>query len=76
MPGPPWGVQPETYLALLTRPGTEIVYDDSGKVVLDEHISPWEGGLKRLALIKPRRTHQSGYEDDGQITDNISVWSH
>ncbi|KAI9900407.1 hypothetical protein N3K66_004669 [Trichothecium roseum] len=58
--GPPWGVSPELYEALLAAPGDEVAYGD--------------GGLHRLSLLKPPRTHRAGTDDDGSVRDFVSVW--
>jgi len=75
--GPPWGLTPETYVAHLNHPGTELEYTVSGVPVpaLPELPSPTRA-LRRLAHIKPSRTHKSGYDEAGNVTDFISVWGH
>jgi methyl halide transferase len=75
-PGPPWGVRPETYLALLSHPGEEISYDADGHVIYDDKENPGNGALKRLELVIPKRTHTVGIDEKGHVTDFISVWSH
>jgi methyl halide transferase len=76
MPGPPWGLNSGVYLALLARPGEEVSYEQSGEVRGLEAIIPRADGLSRLELIKPRRTHRSGMNEDGTVNDFISVWRH
>ncbi|KAK3945863.1 S-adenosyl-L-methionine-dependent methyltransferase [Diplogelasinospora grovesii] len=75
-PGPPWPVTQLVYTAHLANPGRNIPYDDDGKIRL---ISGHEGkeGLKRLARIKPKRTHKAGTnQETGEVIDYISVWAH
>jgi hypothetical protein len=74
--GPPWGLSAEVYLAHLGRPGEEVKYGEDGKLVEEKETnnagSP--GGLRRLARVKPARTHKAGYDAEGKVTDFISVW--
>ncbi|TQS32819.1 hypothetical protein Golomagni_06855 [Golovinomyces magnicellulatus] len=74
--GPPWGLNPEVYEALLTHPGEELDYNDDGSVVDPPSPKPRDGALHRLCLIKPARTHPAGTREDGSVSDFISVWSH
>jgi hypothetical protein len=73
--GPPWGVWPETYEALLNNPGDDISYNDDGTVIDKPSPKPRDDALHRLSLIKPTRTHKDGTNDDGSVRDFISVWS-
>jgi hypothetical protein len=73
--GPPWGLWPETYEALLAAPGDPISYNGDGTVVDTPSPKPRDDALHRLSLIKPTRTHQAGTNDDGSVRDFISVWS-
>ncbi|KAK7403809.1 hypothetical protein QQX98_010406 [Neonectria punicea] len=73
--GPPWGVSPELYEALLTAPGEDIIYHTDGTVDETPSPKPRTDALHRLSLIKPTRTHSSGTGDDGAVLDFISVWS-
>ncbi|KAM5357900.1 hypothetical protein ACJZ2D_015803 [Fusarium nematophilum] len=73
--GPPWGVSPELYEALLAAPGEDIAYNDDGTVRDDPSSKPWADALQRLSLIKPPRTHKAGTGPDGAVLDFISVWS-
>ncbi|TQN70354.1 Thiocyanate methyltransferase 1 [Colletotrichum shisoi] len=79
-PGPPWGLTPEIYLALLSRPGEPLEFSsstqagDAADVVV---VPPFrEDGLRRLELVKPTRTHRAGMNEDGTVRDWIHVWSH
>ncbi|TFB07298.1 putative thiol methyltransferase 2 [Trichoderma ghanense] len=74
--GPPWGVWPEVYEALLEHPGEPIEYADDGNVKPDSVPRlPHPDGLHRVCLVKPRRTHKAGTNEDGSVRDFISVWS-
>jgi hypothetical protein len=73
--GPPWGVSPELYEALLTAPGEDILYHADGTVDETPSPKPRSEGLHRLSLIKPHRTHRDGTADNGAVLDFISVWS-
>ncbi|WZH43733.1 S-adenosyl-L-methionine-dependent methyltransferase [Fusarium acuminatum] len=73
--GPPWGVSPELYEALLASPGEEIAYNDDGTVHEDPSSKPWADALHRLSLLKPTRTHKAGISPEGAVLDFLSVWS-
>jgi len=75
--GPPWGVNPEVYEALLSAPGEPVHYDASGdgSVVSLPSPKPRDDSIHRLSLIKPLRTHPAGTAEDGSVRDFISVWS-
>ncbi|CAI4215195.1 unnamed protein product [Parascedosporium putredinis] len=74
--GPPWGVNSDMYLALLSRPGEEIDIDEDGQVRHPDKIERAEGGLRRVDLYAPKRTHTIGVAEDGTITDRVSIWAH
>ncbi|KAL0942259.1 thiol methyltransferase [Colletotrichum truncatum] len=78
-PGPPWGLTPEIYLALLAHPGAPLEFSSSTEQGDDKDVvmvPPFrEDGLKRLELIKPDRTHPAGMNPDGTVCDWIHVWS-
>ena len=74
-PGPPWGLNPEVYEALLSAPGEEISYNTDGTVVHKPSSKPCQGELHRLSIIKPTRTHRAGTAEDGSVMDFISVWT-
>lgn len=73
--GPPWALPPKIYMAHLPRPGENLPYAEDGELLESELGPPSKQGLQRLAHLKPKRTHQIGYSDDGKVTDWISVWS-
>ncbi|GJN70923.1 hypothetical protein PLIIFM63780_002485 [Purpureocillium lilacinum] len=74
-PGPPWGLNPEVYEALLSAPGEEVSYNPDGTVVHKPSSKPCQGELHRLSIIKPTRTHRAGTAEDGSVMDFISVWT-
>ncbi|KAF6835470.1 thiol methyltransferase [Colletotrichum plurivorum] len=71
LPGPPWGLTPDIYRALLARPGDDLEFSSPDVVVVPPRR---EDGLERLALIKPARTHRAGMNEDGTVRDWIHVW--
>ncbi|KAH8169171.1 thiopurine s-methyltransferase (TPMT) domain-containing protein [Sarocladium implicatum] len=75
--GPPWGLWPETYEALLAAPGEDIKYEEDGSGIpcAAAATRPKDEALHRLCLVKPNRTHASGTAEDGSVKDFISVWS-
>lgn len=74
--GPPWGVWPEVYEALLAHPGEPVEYTDDGNIkASDSPRQPHPDALHRVCLVKPPRTHKAGTNEDGSVTDFISVWS-
>ncbi|KAK0741254.1 S-adenosyl-L-methionine-dependent methyltransferase [Schizothecium vesticola] len=75
--GPPWAPSREAYLAHLAHPGEEVEYDAEGVVASSAVESPTShGGLELLFREKPRRTHEAGYNEAGEVVDYISVWGH
>lgn len=76
-PGPPWGVNPEVYEALLAAPGEPVHYDGKGDgtVVSIPSPKPRDDAVHRLCLVKPPRTHKAGMDEDGSVKDFVSVWS-
>lgn len=74
--GPPWGLNPGVYEALLAQPGEEVSYDSNGDgtVVSDPSRKPRDDALRCLSLTKPSRTHKAGYYEDGSVRDLVSVW--
>ncbi|KAK5992406.1 putative thiol methyltransferase 2 [Cladobotryum mycophilum] len=73
--GPPWGLWPEVYEALLVAPGEDVKYDDDGNVASTAcPRAPHPEALHRICLVKPPRTHQAGTNEDGSVRDFISVW--
>lgn len=76
-PGPPWGLNPEVYEALLSAPGEPVHYDGNGDgtVVSIPSPKPRDSSVHRLALVKPLRTHQAGTDEEGNVKDFVSVWS-
>lgn len=74
--GPPWGVWPEVYEALLANPGEPVEYTDDGNVKSSTSPKqPHPDALHRVCLVKPPRTHKAGLNEDGTVRDFISVWS-
>ncbi|QUC23273.1 uncharacterized protein UV8b_07514 [Ustilaginoidea virens] len=73
--GPPWGLTPEVYEALLSAPGEDVAYDAAGNVVETMAAQPDPRALHRLSIIKPARTHKAGTDEDGAVRDFISVWT-
>ncbi|KAK2012581.1 thiopurine S-methyltransferase [Colletotrichum eremochloae] len=80
LPGPPWGLTPEVYLALLSRPGEPLEFSSSTQAGHETDVvivPPFrQDGLRRLELVKPARTHGAGMNEDGTVRDWIHVWSH
>jgi len=72
--GPPWGLTPEIYEALLSRPGDEVAYLPDGNVDPAERGPPGPRALARLLRVKPSRTHQTGTDEQGEAHDRLSVW--
>jgi hypothetical protein len=71
-----WPLSELAYLAHLGRPGEEIVYDSEGRVDETKLGSPTKGALTRIARIKPTRDHNAGLDENGNVVDWISVWTH
>ncbi|GAB0137936.1 hypothetical protein EsDP_00006187 [Epichloe bromicola] len=73
--GPPWGLTPEVYEALLGAPGSPVAYDSDGGVVEAMPAKPDPNAMHRLSIVKPARTHKAGMDEDGTVRDFISVWA-
>lgn len=73
--GPPWGLCPEIYEALLSAPGEDVSYNEDGSLVEKTAAKPDANALHRLCIIKPTRTHRAGTSEDGTVNDFISVWT-
>lgn len=73
--GPPWGLTPEVYEALLGAPGSPVTYGPDGGVVEAMPAKPDPNAMHRLSIIKPARTHKAGMDEDGTVRDFISVWA-
>lgn len=74
--GPPWALPPKIYLAHLSRPGEILPYAEDGELKEAELGNTSEKGLKRIEHFQPKRTHQIGYDPEGNVTDWVSVWTH
>lgn len=74
--GPPWALPPVVYEGHLQRPGEELPYDDEAGLLEKDLGPPSKSGLQRLVHFQPKRTHDIGYDENGNMTDWISVWSH
>lgn len=68
--GPPFGSPPEAYMAHLSHPGEQI---DGLDNTLDQ--SP-EDALVRVAHWQPKRTHEVGKDDNGNVRDFVAIWRH
>jgi hypothetical protein len=90
--GPPWAFTSKVHLAHLRRPGENLEYAYNKEAVKDANPTEerWvleegklrelpEGprdGLVRVEYFKPERTHDVGYNEQGEVTDMVSVWTH
>ena len=63
-------------MAHLPRPGKTLEYDDQGAVVEAKLGEPLSDGLERIAHFQPQKTHEIGYDSNGNMTDWLSVWAH
>lgn len=66
--GPPFGLQPEVYIAHLSNPGSQVPYDEKGYSNADAQDNIG-GALERIVRWKPDRTHPIGKD-----TDHVSIW--
>jgi hypothetical protein len=74
--GPPWALPPKVYLSHLSRPGEELPYDEDQGLLESKLGEPSKTGLKRVAHFQPKRTHSIGYNEQGEVTDWVSIWAH
>jgi methyl halide transferase len=63
-------------MAHLPRPGEELQYGEDGELLESKLGEPSKTGLLRIEHFQPKRTHQIGYNSEGNVTDWVSVWSH
>ena len=74
--GPPWALPPKIYMAHLPRPGQELPYGEDGSLLEEKLGEPSKDGLQRIEHFQPKRTHEIGYNEQGEVTDWIGVWAH
>ncbi|KAG9238140.1 thiol methyltransferas-like protein [Amylocarpus encephaloides] len=74
--GPPWALPPKVYMAHLSRPGQELPYAEESGLQESELGDASPDGLQCIAHFQPKRTHNGGYDEQGKITDWVSVWAH
>lgn len=74
--GPPWALPPKIYMAHLPRPGEELPYEEDGDLLEEKLGPPNAKGLVRIAHFQPKETHKIGYDENGKMTDWMSVWAH
>ena len=73
--GPPFACPPQLYVELLSYPGQDVSYSDSGQVVESQSKELGDGSLKRVDHWQPARTHAIGRNEKGEVTDWVSVWT-
>ncbi|KAF2215926.1 hypothetical protein CERZMDRAFT_94314 [Cercospora zeae-maydis SCOH1-5] len=69
--GPPHGLSAELYESLLYRPGQDVLYDESGKVIAHEAADRSDNALVCVKRYRPQRTHEAGKD-----SDYVSLWQH
>jgi hypothetical protein len=74
--GPPFGSPPEAYMAHLSHPGEQIRYDEQGPVLANDPDKSTENALSRIAHWQPKRTHEVGKDEDGNVRDFVAIWCH
>lgn len=74
--GPPFGLQPKTYMEHLSHPGKDIPYNEAGEVRVDPFSDTSPGALERVGHWQPKDTHAIGKDPEGNVVDFISVWRH
>lgn len=73
--GPPWALPPKIYMAHLPRPGEELPYGEDGSLLEDKLGPPSKNALQRIEHFQPKRTHEIGYNAEGEVTDRVGVWA-
>jgi hypothetical protein len=63
-------------MAHLQRPGEDVPYGEEGDLLEDKLGPPSKDGLQRIEHFMPKRTLESGYSNEGEIMDRVSVWEH
>jgi hypothetical protein len=74
--GPPFGSPPEAYMAHLSQPGREIPYDELGCVQGNGADGAVKDALVRTAHWQPKRTHEVGKDEKGNVRDFVAIWRH
>ena len=74
MGGPPFGSPPEAYMAHLGQPGKEVPYEE-GFVKTDALEGTTKDSLTRIAHWQPKRTHEVGKDENGNVRDRAMACS-
>ena len=61
-------------MAHLPRPGEELAYGEDGSLLEDQLGEPSGSGLRRIEHFQPKRTHEIGYDEKGEVTDWVGIW--
>jgi len=64
-------------MAHLSRPGEDLsyAYENDHQVLVESKLKEaGKDGLVRVMYYTPERTHDIGYDENGNITDKVSVW--
>lgn len=64
-------------MAHLSRPGADLAYayETDHQVLVESKLKPAaKDALVRVMYYKPERTHDIGYDENGVVTDHVSVW--
>jgi len=75
--GPPWAFPSKIHMAHLSRPGADLAYayENGHQVLVESKLKPaGSDALIRVMYYKPERTHDIGYDEEGNVTDHVSVW--
>lgn len=60
----------------LSHPGRQILYDEQGQVQTSGSDEAAEDALVRVAHWQPKRTHEIGKDENGNVRDFVAIWRH
>ncbi len=74
--GPPFGSSPDAYAEHLKHPGKQVRYNEDGHIESDSAAESAEDSLVCIAHWQPKRTHEVGKDENGNVRDFVAIWRH
>lgn len=63
-------------MAHLSHPGQQMPYDEQGHVQGNVLDGATKDALVRVAHWQPKRTHEVGKDENGNVRDFVAIWRH
>ncbi len=60
----------------LSHPGEQVPYDEQGLVQTKALDGTTKEALVRIAHWQPKRTHEVGKDENGNVRDFVAIWRH